>query len=382
MTSNLPHLTDNQIIALKGETLMFDSEFYKNFDMVGFQHQSGIIDLRWPFDCDKLLWLMHNFRTVGFYSNRFDLPMIFYAATGASQEELFKATQDLIHNSTWPAEFAQERNFTLPTVNSIDLLPVAPLTGSLKLYAARLHAKRIQDLPFDPGTALTLEQIEIVADYCLNSDLPATRLLWDNLAEQITLREELTTQYGTDLRSKSDAQIAESVIGSEIKRITGRWPKKPGINAKAVAYTPPAWIQFQTPQLQAVLATIRTASFPIDANGSPSAPIAINDLAIPIGESVYQMGIGGLHSSEKCVRRVSDDNFTYRDFDVNSYYPNILLNNRFVPAHLGDDFLTVYGKIIKERLYAKAKVSEISKEIKQLKAKLAELKNDERNIPS
>lgn len=352
--TNLPLLTDAQIASLKGETLMFDSEFYKNFDMIGFQHTTGIIDLRWPFDCDKLLWIMHNFRTVGFYSNRFDLPMVFYAATGANQEELFSATQQLVYQNTWPAEFAKERNFTLPTVNSIDLLPVAPLTGSLKLYAARLHAKRIQDLPFDPSLDLSPEQAEIVANYCLHSDLPATRLLWENLAEQITLREELTAQYGTDLRSKSDAQIAESVIGSEIKRITGRWPKKPGITLKSVTYKPPAWIAFQTPQLQAVLETISQAQFIIDANGSPVAPPQVRNLLIPMGNSVYQVGIGGLHScEEKVAHRASADHKLF-DIDFASYYPKIITNNNFIPTELGENFLTVYKRLLDRRLMAKA----------------------------
>ncbi len=350
MTTNLPLLTDAQIASLKGETLMFDSEFYPNLSYVAFQHTSGVIEFEWPFNLDKFLWVMSNFRTVGFYSNKYDIPMIGYALTGAGQEQLQEASQYLVANNVWPEQFAKERNFTIPQVDTIDISPVCPLKGSLKLYAARLHAPRIQDLPFSPHTALDDAQKEIVKDYCVNSDLPATRLLWWNLQEQITLRDELSKQYGTDLRSKSDAQIAESVIGSEIKRITGRWPKKPGLGARApIKYEPPQWLSFRSPQMQEVLRTITNSTFEIDGMGSPVVPTAISDLQIVIGSTRYQMGVGGLHSCEKSVSYKSSAEMLIIDRDVRAYYPRIVLNNDFLPPHLQPHLRDIFKHSVESR---------------------------------
>jgi hypothetical protein len=57
--------------------------------------------------------------------------------------------------------------------------------------------------------------------------LGATRLLYKELKPQIRLREELGRKYGQDLRSRSDAQIAEVVFASELERLTGIVPRKP-----------------------------------------------------------------------------------------------------------------------------------------------------------
>jgi hypothetical protein len=40
--------------------------------------------------------------------------------------------------------------------------------------------------------------------------------------------------------------------------------------------------------------------------------------------------------------------------DVASYYPNLIINNKFYPEHLGEDFITVLKRITNERLKAKA----------------------------
>jgi hypothetical protein len=52
--------------------------------------------------------------------------------------------------------------------------------------------------------------------YCHN-DLQVTRILYDELKPQIALREQMSKQYGLDLRSNSDAQIAENVIKHELE---------------------------------------------------------------------------------------------------------------------------------------------------------------------
>jgi hypothetical protein len=36
----------------------------------------------------------------------------------------------------------------------------------------RLHGERLQDLPMDPDAIPTDAEMDILADYCLNSDLP------------------------------------------------------------------------------------------------------------------------------------------------------------------------------------------------------------------
>jgi hypothetical protein len=235
------------------------------------------------------------------------------------------------------------------------LIEVCPLKGSLKLYGARLHAPRIQDLPFVHDKILSQSEIDVVRDYCIN-DLNTTKLLYNNLSEQIQLREQLSIQYRQDLMSKSDAQIAEAIISSEIKQISGKWPKKPELGKimlQELKYHVPAYLQFQTPKLKKVLQIVAAAKFSTDDIGRLVLPAELKGLKIQIGNGVYRLGLGGLHSSEKNVSYKSNEEYELLDRDVASYYPTVILNQGLYPEHLGQDFLTVYQTLVDRRLAAK-----------------------------
>jgi hypothetical protein len=99
---------------------------------------------------------------------------------------------------------------------------------------------------------------------------------------------------------------------------------------------------------------------------------------IRIGKTDYQMGVGGLHSCEKCQSIVVGPDEILADFDVASYYPNIILKLRLAPPKMGDDFLKVYQAIVTRRLTAKKGMERVSKEIKKLEKMLSTIQRDER----
>jgi hypothetical protein len=82
-------------------------------------------------------------------------------------------------------------------------------------------------------------------------------------------------------------------------------------------------------------------------------PEELEKLKIEIGSSVYQMGIGGLHSTEKSKAFKANEEFLIRDADVTSFYPNIILNEKLYPKHIGEQFLDVYQEIVTRRIQAK-----------------------------
>ena len=89
-------------------------------------------------------------------------------------------------------------------------------------------------------------------------------------------------------------------------------------------------------------------------SGKLQLPKALRSRVITVGDSKYKMGIGGLHSMEKCAAHEPDDDEFLLDFDVASYYPSIILKCGLFPKHLGPKFLKVYRAIVEERLEAKA----------------------------
>lgn len=366
---NVEFMTDEELKAVpSGSVFVFDIEVYLNFFYMAFEcldNGKFVAFERSPdknFDHNQALWMMRRFCIVGFNSKNFDLPILEYACKGASNLQLYDAVQWIINRTdegekVTPFAFERKYGVKVGRYNHIDLIEVAPLQGSLKLYAGRLHCDRMQDLPFPPEYVLTQDDAEIVRLYCCN-DLENTKLLFEELADDIKLRTEMSEEYGVDLRSKSDAQIAEAVINSELEKVLGYYPKKPKFDdSQVLTYNAPDFVFFQTEELQKTYNVIKNAKFYLDGNGSPIMPKELKNLSVSIGESVYTLGMGGLHSTESSVSHTIEDldGDCIRDNDVASFYPRTILNQRLFPPHLGEAFLIVYDKIVTTRLEAKAK---------------------------
>lgn len=348
-----------ELVAARGSVLVFDVECYVNYFCVAFMEpRSGkaIVferSVSTDFAPESLLWVMRNFVLVGFNSRNYDVPMCAIAIRGYDCEALKQASDAIIVGGIRPEKLLKEWDVNPAPLNHVDLIEVAPIQASLKTYAARIHCKRIQDLPFEPDRVLSAEEAHITMLYCVN-DLDNTALLMKELEAQLELRHQLGQEYNQDLRSMSDAQIAEAVIINELRKLSDTPLRKPELPPDYVCkYQIPAYLQYKTPQLQRMLATVGKAIFQLDGAGRPRLPPELDGLSIQLGACDYRLGIGGLHSSEKSIAHVADAETLLLDRDVASYYPAIILNQGLFPKHLGQRFLTVYRSIVERRLEAK-----------------------------
>ncbi len=360
ITTTIPLLTTDEILehSIRGIPLTYDVESYPNYFLCSFRSTiSGKYIIfegmnGKPINSDGVLWCLSNLTIVGFNSNSYDLIVTKMAANGSSPLEIFAATDDLIVKGIWGSQVLKKYGCgKVPVKDHIDLIEVAPLSASLKIYAGRMHSKRLQDLPFEPGTYLSEKQIVSLRWYNLMSDLVATDNLYNTLTDHLEMRVQMSNKYKVDLRSKSDAQIAEAVIRNEYRKRTGLYPKPPQIReGHKFYYQPPEYLSFATPLLQEVFQTVTTTPFEILPNGKVTLPKEISNAEIIIGGMRYKMGIGGLHSTEKSVT-YRKTNFTrIVDRDVASYYPYLILNQKLIPPALGEFFLEIYERIVTERL--------------------------------
>lgn len=353
---------DELILASKKEPLIFDIESYINYFIIGFM---GAVSRKVIFfekdennlfsnlQVSKLKWVMENFCVIGFNSRNYDMPIAALAVNNFMCNELKHAGDLIIQEGMWASHVLKRFKTSALISNHIDLIEVAPLQASLKLYAGRLHSKRMQDLPVSPESILTAEQKLIVKWYNIN-DLTNTLDLYLSLVKEIKLREDLGKEYHQDLRSKSDAQIAEAVISRELEKINKKRISKPVIApGTCYKYKTPAFIKYSTPLLQSMLKEIQNANYMVGESGKPVMPINLQDFVVKINQTSYKIGMGGLHSQEKKISHYSDDQYILIDRDVTSYYPFIILNLGLFPAHLSRAFLTVYEKIVSKRLAAK-----------------------------
>ncbi len=365
---------------------MLDVECYRNFFLVLFKRLSDGATIRVQQSPNQKLNkalledTLAKHLLIGFNSNDYDLPMIQLALKDYTTEELKEASDDIIVYGMRVRDFAEKYSLSKPKWNHIDLIQVAPLKASLKIYGGRLHCKKLQDLPINPNKAITAEEAAELVIYCGN-DLDTTALLYEELKPQIALRESLSKEYKVDLRSKSDAQVAEAVIAAEVEKINKARPKRPTDVARTFKYKVPEYLSYRSPVLRAMLETIRGTEFEIGTTGHVTLPKAISDIELKLWGAKYKMGIGGLHSSETRVCHVADDSTLLIDRDVASYYPSIILTQGLYPKHLGPAFLTVYQALVKRRLDAKKKAGQAKARLVELKKQLKDL-DAEHNVPS
>lgn len=331
---------------------VFDTEIYRDYFLVVFKNLAtgNVVTLeRTPeqdLDIYKVLRIMASYTLVGFNSNHFDLPVLAVAMTGADNETIKAVCDSIIVGK-------QIIGHAFEDLDHIDIIEVAPGFLGLKQYGARLHARTIQDLPIEPGASITPEMRETLRTYCIN-DLALTEELYQHLLPQIQLRRTMGSEYLLDLRSKSDAQIAEAVIKKEVEARIGKriYRSKLAPNTK-LTYTPPEWIRFVTATGKTVLNAVTESEYLIDSWGSPVLPQRLAECAVGFNDTYYTLGIGGLHSTEKSVAHHADDQHILIDRDVASYYPSLILGMGLAPANMGEHFLPVYRGIVERRLAAK-----------------------------
>lgn len=341
--------------------VVVDIEVYRNYFLCMFKSiETGNVKQFEIFNDSKVedittyRQIFRNHTIITFNGNGYDLPLIEAALNGYTNSQLKDFSDEIIKSNLPNWKIVKQKKLNIhKTWNHIDLIEVAPGISSLKIYGGRLHAPTMQDLPYNEKDLIDDEKRLKLIKYCEN-DLDTTALLFNALQGQISLREQMSEEYGMDLRSSSDAQIAETVIKSELTKITGEQYFKPDVeNGRTYPYHDPDFISFKNEMLQQTFEKILKTKFELGGNGSIQIPSWLKDNKITIGDAEYQMGIGGLHSCEKRQYITSTKTHKLYDYDVASYYPSIILQQRLAPESMGEDFLTVYQSIVTRRLEAK-----------------------------
>lgn len=322
---------------------------------------------------NKLLKLLRSdqYTWIGFNSENFDRPLIAMVQDLSYDEHSIKYVATKIveeRKKSW--ETYREFSIEFMEYDHIDLFDVAPgVMISLKTYAGRIGHKTMVDMPFHHDDDLTPAQLKILETYCLN-DLDVTEALFKLLKTELDLRIEMSEEYGVDLRSKSDAQIAEAVLKARVGIKNGD-----KIVPSYVKYEAPTFIKTKDPQIACLIEALEDHDFKIlHSTGSPIAPEFLEE-PVKVGKRTYQCGIGGLHSVEdNCMYLEASDELMLSDFDVASYYPNIMMKAGLTPklgGGKGQKFIDEYQQIYEMRIAAKRKSQQLSAEIKLIEKQLA-----------
>ena len=339
----------------------------------------------YPLDTIGMRNVLTKHTLVTFNGIGYDLPIITYAMTGASTQQLKAASDDIIVNQLKHWNFYRQYGLASPdSLDHIDLIEVAPGQGSLKAFGGKMHTRKLQDLPYPPEMHVEWPHRVLLREYCRN-DIQVTLELYRTLLDRIVMREKIGAKFGIDVRSKSDPQIAEAIMRVKL----GRSPKAPPVRVGwEFTYKPPAWLKFKNLD---ILERLAECSFVITESGSvaPAYHATFIDwsdkslrmdihgawvarpkgwVARPliINGTQYTMGIGGLHSMEANITWRADTQMSLTMPDVGSYYPSLILETGIYPDAIGPEFSANYRETYDSRLAAKALVGKLKKELHKL----------------
>lgn len=332
--------------------LFLDVECYPNYFLVMFKLGDGRIkyfelDENNQLDGRKIERYLSECQTIGFNSRNYDIPMIEYALRGAGNKALKILSDRIVGKEETTYDILSEAKLWCPSCyDHIDILPIpAGPPTSLKMYGARMKTQKLQDLPYEPDKILTEDEKIEVRTYCAN-DINLTIELYNQLQKQLEIRESITREYKIDARSLSDAKIAERLVKKSIIPVRDIEPDF------EFQYKPPNYIKFEKPELQELLDKITSLTF----KGVKGGELFHEDIpkTVKINKGEYSLGIGGLHSTEKNRAIVTNQDELLIDIDVVSYYPSIILNNKYAPQQFDQkEFIEFYQKIYDGRQEAK-----------------------------
>lgn len=352
-------------------------------------------------DTGAIETLLRHYTAVTFYGVGYDLPMTLLALAGADCATLKQANDEMIVGGMKWWVMLKKYGLRIPHwFDHIDVSEPTPgVRVTLKQYMCRMHSQKIQDSPVDFKLPIDPKHVPQEVEYCRN-DRRGTLELREQIKSRIDLRIKLSERYGIDLRSKSDAQMAEAMVKVEwsrrlkeqidnlvpsVRDYEVKWdgtlsPVIPkfahGHKFKCII---PEYIHFVTPYMQGVLELIRNCEFTLTdkdealllSDGTEEVgpdgkklktgvvmPKELKGLDIHMGPSTFRMGIGGLHSKEKKTTvRSHPGRGTLRTADVAAYYPSCIVNSGMNPPQLGPLFQEIYGGFKHERDHAKLKLA-------------------------
>lgn len=318
---------------------IYDIEVAPNKAMVGFMDiKSGKVKQFQHDERKAIKKYVTGRKLIGFNNKNYDDIILTEMIDGASAKEIYRVSYDLIDGD------GKRWDYSSYFKDSIDLMEVAPQSASLKLYGARLEAQKLQDLPYNPHEKHTKKMWKHVCDYNVN-DLYLTLDLYTDLIPQLGLREGIGSDYGINVMSRSDAQVAEDVF----KKALG-FTKKPKIDKpELVTYKAPDYVKFKSKKLKKLKKKFESSVYHINKKTGKFLPQEWLEEKVMIDGMPYTIGYGGLHSNEKSLVVKKG----LKNADIASMYPSLIINSGKYPIQLGAEWLTLYTKFRDDRMKIK-----------------------------
>jgi hypothetical protein len=221
--------------------------------------------------------------------------------------------------------------------------------SSLKWIQYSMDWDNILDMPIHHDTEITsLEQIDTIIGYNVN-DVKSTKEIFNRSKDLIKLRKELTDTYDINLYSASEPRISKELFSyymSQKLNITKRDLKQMRTHRSIIRFKDVIlpYISFSSPEFKNLLERFEAVELNPD-NLKGAFKYSVNYKGVKT-----DFGVGGVHGANSNGVYESDDDYVIMSSDVTSFYPNLVIRNKWAPGHFpADEFCDQYEWFFEER---------------------------------
>lgn len=382
----------------KKNNVIYDLECYKNIFLFGLLHivsgKEKIFEISSRKDeSEEMLKFLSNHTDfwVGFNNINYDYPLFhFYvnsvhkkrgSNTALKNNDLYFKSKSLINDNS---RFKSINRF-YELRPQLDLYKINHYDNknrrtSLKYLEFTLGLDNIEELPYDPHTVLSDDQMENLVNY-LRNDLNATKLVYDKCIPDIRLRESLLETFNLYCYNHSNSKIGEDLTlkfyleeaGLEEEIVKKLRSHRTIIDFQEVIHPK---IEFISKELKTFLNWFKSNSpsttkgffkeIPFE-NLKPIEGIynikkekgCQKNLNVVHKDFQFDFGTGGIHGALKKFKFEQElyPNHVLLSCDVTSLYPSSIIEYELVPCHLDKK---AFIKAYRDKLYI-PRVSEKTK---------------------
>lgn len=241
------------------------------------------------------------------------------------------------------------------------------MTG-LKWVEYSLDLDNIEEMPIHHTSEVTEDQIQSILDYNLN-DVIATYEFYKITigdtdhpvykgVDKIQLRKNIIKEFNIKCINFNDVKIGDELNKIKYCEYSGKDKKnlpKPNKEIPKFKFKDcfPPYMQFKTTEFNNFVNAIANIDVKLKTGKKDK-----QEFKFTFNGTTYVIARGGIHSEDKPRFIKPSENEILRDADIGSQYPNAIRKRKLFPVHLGEEWLTGYTSLIKDRIEAKKRLKE------------------------
>ena len=190
--------------------VIYDVEVFPNLFVICWKYRGApkesIVEMINPSvrDVEKLMAM----KLVGFYNRQYDNHILYGAAMGYNNEQLFNLSKSLVTDNNQNAKFGEAYG-----ISYMDLYEVSSKKQGLKKWAIELGIHHLE-LGLDWDKPVPRELWAKVGEYCAN-DVEATDVVREHIKGDVLAREILAELSGLSMNSTTQQHASKIVFGDD-----------------------------------------------------------------------------------------------------------------------------------------------------------------------